>query len=308
MPITSLTQDWREWIRVNLERNCTVASMIDAMVAKDFDLAFAAQCIDTVANEDKPAGLVAPFVGARVDEPFRYEASRIGTANEIRTRDRVVEVQMRMQRPDVLLLRGLLSKDECDELVRRAREKLKPSTTVDRETGENKVIANRTSFGTYFHLEEDPFIATIDRRLADLTNWPVDNSEGLQILNYRVGGEYKPHFDFFPPEEAGSSAHTAEGGQRIASVVMYLNDVEQGGETIFPEITLSISPHQGDAVYFGYFNSQGQVDRLTLHGGSPVLCGEKWISLLANRNTLRHLPCRACIVWTLRRKPRKAAR
>lgn len=252
--------------------------MIDAMVAKDFTPAFAAECIDRVANEGNAVVSVSPVVAARAQEPFQYEASRIAVTNEIRTRDRVVQVQMRMQQPDVLLLRSVLSNEECEELIRRAREKLKPSTTVDRETGENKVIANRTSFGTFFHLEEDPFIASIDRRLADITNWPLDNSEGLQILNYHVGGEYKPHFDFFPPEETGSSVHTDEGGQRIASVVMYLNDVEQGGETIFPELTLSISPHQGDAVYFGYFNSQGQVDRLTLHGGSPVFRGEKWIA------------------------------
>lgn len=69
------------------------------------------------------------------------------------------------------------------------------------------------------------------------------------------------------------------GGQRVSTLIMYLNDVVSGGETIFPKIGLSIVPKKGSAaaVYFEYSNSLGQVDPLTLHGGSPVVQGEKWM-------------------------------
>jgi prolyl 4-hydroxylase len=67
------------------------------------------------------------------------------------------------------------------------------------------------------------------------------------------------------------------GGQRVSTMVMYLNEVEEGGTTIFPEIGLEVVPKKGSAVYFEYTNSQNQLDRLTLHGGSPVTRGEKWI-------------------------------
>jgi prolyl 4-hydroxylase len=59
---------------------------------------------------------------------------------------------------------------------------------------------------------------------------------------------------------------------------MYLNDVEQGGETIFPSIHLSVTPKKGSAVYFEYCNDLGQVDSMSLHGGVPVIAGEKWIA------------------------------
>jgi prolyl 4-hydroxylase len=275
--ITSLSPDWREWIQVNLQRNCSVTSMIEAMVAKGFEPQSAAAFIATVSNElQRP---VANAQGAANSaEAFQYEACRLPTTNRFYVDDQTITVRLRIKQPEIILLEGVLSQDECDELVRRAEAKLNPSTTIDPATGEAKIIQNRTSYGTYFHLEEDGFIAKLDRRLAHLANWPLDHAEGIQILNYRQGGEYKPHFDFFPPEEAGSTVHTAQGGQRVATIVMYLNDVEEGGETIFPKLSLSIPARKGDAVYFAYCNSQGQVDRLTLHGGAPVLKDQKWIA------------------------------
>ncbi len=53
--------------------------------------------------------------------------------------------------------------------------------------------------------------------------------------------------------------------------------VEGGGETFFPKLNLKIKAVQGNALYFSYTNSKNEVDRMTLHGGSPVIRGEKWI-------------------------------
>lgn len=280
---TSLTPDWRRWIESNLQRNCTIRSMVEEMVSKDFDPTSAAAFIASVAIELKQKSNPQPQPQPQPPSDnstgsFQYEASRLPKTGRLQTSDRTVSVRLRVDRPEILVLEGVLAYDECDELIRRSQEKLAPSTTVDPATGQMKPIQDRKSVGTFFPLEADDFIARLDRRLSDIAHWPLDHSEGIQILNYHVGGEYKPHFDFFPPEDSGSSAHTAQGGQRIATIVMYLNDVEEGGETIFPKLSLSIPPRKGDAVYFSYFNSLGEVDRLTLHGGAPVTKGEKWIA------------------------------
>jgi prolyl 4-hydroxylase len=140
------------------------------------------------------------------------------------------------------------------------------------------VIHDRSSEGTYFMRGENPLVTRIERRLAELSSYPVENGEGLQILHYGVGGEYKPHFDFFEPEYAGSAGHLENGGQRVSTTILYLNDVEVGGETIFPEISLLVSARKGAAVYFSYYDAGGVPDRLTLHGGTPVRSGEKWIA------------------------------
>jgi prolyl 4-hydroxylase len=131
--------------------------------------------------------------------------------------------------------------------------------------------------GTYFKLGQNDLVKKIEARIAEVTGTPVPNGEGIQILNYAGGGEYRPHFDYFP-DNTGGRVHTAKSGQRIITIIMYLNDVKAGGATVLPNIKLSVYPKKGSALYFSYFNSKGQVDPTTLHGGSPVVDGEKWIA------------------------------
>jgi prolyl 4-hydroxylase len=162
-------------------------------------------------------------------------------------------------------------------LIERARPKLKRSTTVNPDNGTEDVIANRTSEGMSFGRGQDPFLDALERRIASLMNVPVENGEGLQVLNYQVGAEYRSHFDYFPPQQADSAVHTARGGQRVETLVLSLNDVPNGGETYFPEAGIPVAARQGSAVYFRYMNGLRQPDPRTLHGGAPVLEGDKWI-------------------------------
>ena len=168
--------------------------------------------------------------------------------------------------------------EECNELIRLSRIKLQRSTIVDPASGKETVIQERSSYGTFFANNETEFISKLERRIAAVMQWPAENGEGLQILNYKVGAEYKSHYDYFPPGDPGSAVHLAKGGQRVSTLVIYLNDVEEAGETMFPEIGLSVTPKKGSAVYFEYCNSKGQVDPLSLHCGVPVVAGEKWIA------------------------------
>lgn len=281
------TPTWRDWILTNLRRECAIESIVGAMVRDGFDPPFA-EAVVAVLKTERSEGTRWPEDGANHESPntvpgraggdYVYESSRLPPGNVMVTEGRTVRVLARLKQPEVVVFGGLLSDDECDELIRLSKPKLIRSTTVDPATGQSLVIDRRTSSGTFFHLEENDFITRLDRRLAEVTRWPVDHSEGLQILHYQDGGEYRPHFDCFPPADAGSATHTRDGGQRIGTVVMYLNNVDEGGETIFPEIGLTVAPRRGNAVYFGYCNSRNQVDPSTLHGGAPVRRGEKWIA------------------------------
>ena len=78
--------------------------------------------------------------------------------------------------------------------------------------------------------------------------------------------------------QRGEAAYLVHGGQRVASLVIYLNDVDAGGETVFPQVGLSIAPAKGSAVYFAYTDAQSRCDPLSFHGGAPVERGEKWIA------------------------------
>ena len=259
---------WRSWIEENTARGCTPASMVEAMVRAGFEpaLAWAAIQGGEMATEQ-----------AATATGYRYDAMPVSDQNLIDVGDREVRVVMRVAQPQVVVLANVLSDEECDEVIERARTRLERSTTVNPLTGVHDVISKRTSEGTFFPRCEDEFITRLDRRIARLMNWPLENGEGLQILRYGVGGEYRPHFDYFPPHEPGSATHLARAGQRVATLIVYLSDVAEGGDTIFPDAHLSVTPRKGGAVYFRYTNAAGQLDPLSLHGGAPVLAGEKWI-------------------------------
>lgn len=265
---------WHEWIVANLARGCSNQSMIDAMVRGNFDLARAHAAVLAAAHaQGSPTSICAPAPIAG----YAYETPRLAAGNRITTHDREVQVLLRVEQPVVAVLGNVLSEDECDELIRRAADKLQRSTTVDPTRGTFEVIADRSSEGMFFPVNADGFIARLDRRIADLMNCPVEHGEGLQVLHYNAGGEYRPHLDYFALDEPGSAVQMAVGGQRVSTLVMYLNTVAQGGATVFPALGLDVLPSKGSAVYFEYTNSCGQVDPRTLHAGAPVEQGDKWI-------------------------------
>ncbi|KXU82769.1 proline dioxygenase [Paraburkholderia monticola] len=269
---------WQEWLSSNVERGCTPGSMIDAMVAAGFAAADARAAVRHALDQrsaDRPAA--ASVADDPTTQPYRYDATTVARGNLMRADDRDVRVLLRCERPQLVVFADVLSAAECDELIARSRHRLKRSTTVNPLTGTEDVIRNRTSQGVWYRRGEDALIARIERRIASLTNWPIENGEGLQVLHYDTNGEYSPHFDYFTPDQPGSSVHTAQGGQRVATLIIYLNDVADGGETVFPAVGLSVAARAGGAVYFRYMNGERQLDPLTLHGGAPVLAGDKWI-------------------------------
>lgn len=272
--------EWQAWIRENLARGCEESSIIADMVKGGIDpVAAGIALLQAMAGQTAATAPQAPFAPGPVASGYRYTKARFpGAGSVIQTHDRAVRVAMRMDQPVVALLEDFMSGDECDALVRMSAEKLQRSTIVDPATGQYRVIEDRKSSGTYFRINENELVSRIDRRISDVMHWPVENGEGIQILNYQVGGEYKPHFDYFPPQDAGSSVAMRLGGQRVSTLVIYLNDVPEGGGTVFPDLHLTVSAQKGAAVYFEYCNEFGELDARTLHGGAPVIRGEKWIA------------------------------
>lgn len=107
---------------------------------------------------------------------------------------------------------------------------------------------------------------------------PEENGEGIQVLSYNIGQEYRPHWDYFDNTTEGGALCYNRGGQRIATLIMYLANTEEGGETIFPKANIQVNPIKGNAVLFYNCTPDGKEDPLTLHGGTPVIKGEKWIA------------------------------
>ncbi|KAK7367251.1 hypothetical protein VNO80_09260 [Phaseolus coccineus] len=194
--------------------------------------------------------------------------------------------------PRAFVYHNFLTKEECDYLIDIAKPSMQKSTVVDSETGKSKDSRVRTSSGTFLHRGRDKIVRNIEKKIADFTFIPVEHGEGLQVLHYEVGQKYEPHYDYFLDD-----FNTKNGGQRIATVLMYLTDVEEGGETVFPaakgnfssvpwwnELSdcgkkgLSIKPKRGDALLFWSMKPDATLDSSSLHGGCPVIKGNKWSS------------------------------
>jgi prolyl 4-hydroxylase len=277
--IVNLPGALRTWIAENLARGTPPAAMIETLVGSNLEPAVARGVIDAFCCAHA-AGRALPEHSVRLDleaPGYVYETPRIPLGHLIRACDREIRVLQRLQSPAVVTLESVLSDAECEQLVDMARPRLRRSTVIDAPTGADIAVDHRSSDGMFFRLRENPFIARLDERLAAIMNSPTENGEGLQVLRYSPGGEYPPHFDFRNPATAGGAQSIARSGQRISTLIVYLNDVIAGGETVFPEAGLSIVPRRGNGLYFEYTNSRMQLDLRSAHGGAPVIQGEKWI-------------------------------
>lgn len=199
-----------------------------------------------------------------------------GQPSTIDVGDRHVQVLMAMAHPHVVVFANLLSASECEALIADARPAMARSRTVATHRQHQEISLDRTSQGMFFTRGQTPVVERLERRIAHLLQWPMSHGEGLQVLHYLPGAQYKPHHDYFNPQEPSTPALLQRGGQRIGTLLVYLNDVAQGGCTIFPESQLRIQPRQGHAVFFAYASPDPSTR--TLHGGEPVIAGEKWIA------------------------------
>ncbi len=279
MSVQTITPELRQWIVEQATAGCSPDAVLKAMLASGWQEDVAVQAMEeTLATYLRERGVSPDAAVAAADV-----ASRPMPAPDLRDSpnvlwagDRQVSVVMTMQEPRVVVFGGLLSDDECDELRALAEPRLVRSETVRTDTGGSEVSDARTSEGMFFQRAEHPLCERIERRIATLLRWPMDHGEGLQVLRYRPGAEYKPHYDYFDPAQPGTPSILKRGGQRVGTVVMYLNTPEQGGATTFPDVKLEVAPVKGNAVFFSYDRPHPMTR--TLHGGAPVLRGEKWVA------------------------------
>lgn len=277
MQFESLAADLQKWLKTSIEQGHGRDALVQSMRAAGYQPNFAREAVELALARFAPAGAEGAAAQA-VPAPLDTTSILAQSPNAIETSDRKVDILFALNAPRIVLFGGLLSDEECAELIAQSRRKLTRSSVVNAETGTYDVHPDRTSSGTHFERGENELILRIERRIAELVGCPVERGEPIQILHYTPGAEYKPHFDFFDPAYPGNEKVLAMGGQRVATLVMYLNDVIAGGSTVFPEVGLDVLPRKGNAVYFAYTTEDGQLDRRTLHGGSPVAEGEKWIA------------------------------
>lgn len=189
--------------------------------------------------------------------------------------------------PHLWELPGVLSPGDCRVLIETARDRLTPSTVVtDNEKagveGEG-MSESRTSSTVAFEIMDAPnpafaaVTAYLRRVIADLTHLPEEHQEVLQVTHYAEGQKFDPHRDDFSCGSEYLRWESERGGQRLFTFMVYLNDVEEGGETEFPSLGVAVPAERGKGVFWANVTSDGRPYPASLHGSVPVVRGEKWV-------------------------------
>ena len=268
-----ITPQLRQWIVEQAQAGHPPETVLKSMVDSGWQEDVAIEAMEGTLKEHLDTVAVQQGLPSAVPVP---DPSLRESALYLDAGDRTVHVLTVVATPRIVVFGNLLSDEECDALVELAKPRLARSLTVETKTGGEELNADRTSHGMFFQRGEHELVKRIEARIAKLVNWPEENGEGLQILHYTAGAEYKPHYDYFDPNELGTPTILKRGGQRVATIVMYLSEPGKGGGTVFPDIHMEVAPKKGNAVFFSY--ERAHPSTRTLHGGSPVIAGEKWVA------------------------------
>lgn len=178
--------------------------------------------------------------------------------------------------PRVYTISNFLSPMECKAVIARAKSKNMDRAKV---SGPEKGVVSkaRTNDVCWIDHNFDVAFSRIGRRVAGLVGMPLSHAESFQVIRYSPGAEYRGHFDAFDPTTETGERNWGKGGQRLITALGYLNHVEEGGETRFNKLDMSVAPEPGKLLVF-HNCEPGTIRKhpLSLHAGCPVVKGEKW--------------------------------
>lgn len=256
--VLQLEPTWRQWIVDNVNRGVPHNKIIGTLL----DRGFYSAAYELMSQHAEMTNV--PYIDI--------------SANSIELPDKTVELRSTLYPPFIAVIDGFLSDKECDQLISSSDGKLKDSRVVSPTDGSFAAHDARTSMSCGFQRGATELITTIENRIEALLHWPVVHGEGLQVLRYEKGAEYRPHFDFFDPKHPNHKEVIGKGGQRVGTLLMYLSDVESGGGTRFPKINFEVLPKKGMALYFSNTSFDGSIEPLSLHAGMPVIKGTKYLA------------------------------
>jgi len=176
---------------------------------------------------------------------------------------------------DIIEIPNFLTNEECDKIIELSKENM-VSSKVYSQNEDLYDIKSRISQQCWLN-DNDPFIKNITDKVKLYTNTHNNYLEELQVVNYQPGGFFIPHYDACVGNKSECERMNKEG-PRYLTVLFYLNDNFEGGETIFPKINKLVKPKKGKAVIFQNVDNNGVIITQALHGGEPVKNGEKWIA------------------------------
>ena len=265
---THFDQNWKNWIRTNLEAGQDKNGIFKILLDEGYD--YAAIKNEMAYEPNIPAVLIKNPLKAKQEKEALQKHMH---SNESNLPALFLPNAKRIESPKIELysIEDFLNQQECADLITLIKHKIQPSTLSSQEQ-DNQF---RTSSTCHLGQLDDPLIAKIDRQICSYIGIDPSYSEVIQAQHYEMGQQFKAHTDYFETHEMKS--HGGSMGQRSYTFMIYLNEVEEGGETVFPNIGLSVKPTQGMALIWNNLGSDGKENYQTLHQAKPVISGNKVI-------------------------------
>jgi prolyl 4-hydroxylase len=206
------------------------------------------------------------------ENPDQAALKRIGDQVRARLAANRAIYRLPAEKAEIFAMGDFMSAPECDKLVGMIDQVARPSSVFNVAYGEDYRTSYSGDVDSY-----DPFVKKISRRIDDLLGLDPVWGESIQGQRYLPGQQFKPHCDWFFTEAEYWPKEAARGGQRCWTAMVYLNAVEGGGSTDFPELGLSIEPKPGAILMWNNADLEGVPNRWTIHTGTKVAAGVKYI-------------------------------
>lgn len=223
-----------------------------------------------MASDPQPSAAKAPESKSSGGPSPARRTIGLNVGAKLEANRRVTKVPLEMAQ--VYYHLDFLTDDECETLIRVIDSGRRPSTLLS----QSKDPMFRTSESCDMD-RFSPLIMPFEKRVADLLGIPEDHGETMQGQRYAEGQQFRAHHDFFHESESYWPAMAAQGGQRTWTAMAYLNDVEEGGATWFPQAGIRIPPRKRMLLIWNNMDLDGAPNQKTLHEGMAVVRGTKYV-------------------------------
>lgn len=260
-----LNYKWREWIVININNGVDKDNIFNILLNHNFEY-------DEIAKEMNYNPININIIERRdaqknkiINNKNKFENIKILLDNH-----NVYKIENDFL--EIYKYPNFLTNDECDNLIFDMRDNFIKSTITNKNEEKNF----RTSSSCHIKSTTKLF-NEINKRIHNLLNIPKEYGESLQGQKYEIGQEFKEHTDYFDKGMYYNEEFLSNGGQRTWTVMIYLNDVEDGGETEFRKINTKFKPVKGMALIWNNLQNDEIENIYSMHCGLPIKKGKKYI-------------------------------
>jgi prolyl 4-hydroxylase len=253
---------WKEWIRMRLDQGNTKEEVF-------------LMCMDEGLDLDQVSQSLGGYRARAYEDPSHIHNKPAFTKRTFLPRAWRLDTDL----VELYEIPNFLTPEECRDVTRAIRTGIleRSSVTDGNETA-------RTSRTCHLRQKDDTrsgIIGRVEAKLQSLMGErcnPITHSETLQGQCYGVGEYFQAHTDWFEPNSEEYETHGRRGGQRTWTVMIYLNDVEEGGATKFVHLDRDFRPRQGWALAWNNLDADNKTPNpWTLHEAMPVVQGTKYV-------------------------------